>query len=508
MNWKDKRVNYKQIGPSAWAIAVLALTGCAAPIPSPHPDPVAPAAWRQVVPGSVPTEGATTLLPHQGTVAGLSQWWAGLGDSFLLELIERAQALSPSVSAAKLRMAQARFSQVQAGAAGGPLAEASLGLSRGITVIGNPVATGLIAGAQASWEIDLFGGVAANQQAARSRLEGADAAWHDARVSVAAEVANAYFGLKSCERLAYVTTQQAQSVAESARLTQLLVQAGMASASQGASALAAKSQAQSALAQVQTQCRAARTGLMALTGVTEAQLAPHTAYKAAEGLTPAVALPTVPTLPAQLLAQRPDVAAAQYEVAAASQDVGVAHAQRYPRLGLSGSVTGTRAHSYAGTDNYLTWSIGPLAISLPLLDGGQRAAASETAVARYDNATTAYQASVRKAVMEVEDALSGLQGSAEQAQMALANAQQIAVVNSAMQAKYDKGLASKIELEDVRRQALSAQATVYNLELERLKAWVALYRALGGGWQANLNSPNALKAHSGTNPTPTARAGT
>lgn len=494
-------MNNKQTRASAWAVAVLALTGCAAHLPEPQADAMAPQGWRHAAPGTAPLAAAATLLPHQGTVAGLSQWWAGLGDRFLLDLIERAQALSPSVSAAKLRLAQARFSQVQAGAAGGPLAEASLGLSRGVTVIGNPVATGLIAGAQASWELDLFGGVQANQQAARLRLEGADAAWHDARVSVAAEVANAYFGLKSCERLAAVTSQQAQSVAESARLTQLLVQAGLASASQGASALAARAQTHSALAQVQTQCRAARTGLIALTGISEAQLAPHITYKADQALTPTVALPSVPSLPTQLLAQRPDVLAAQNEVAAASQDVGVANAQRYPRLSLSGAITGTRAHSYAGSDNFLTWSVGPLAISLPLLDGGQRAAATDAAVARYENAASAFRATARKAVMEVEDALSGLQGSSEQAQMALTNAQQIAVVQNAMQAKYDKGLASKIELEDARRQALSAQATVYNLELERLKAWVALYRALGGGWQAADMSAKAL------NTSPTARAG-
>jgi NodT family efflux transporter outer membrane factor (OMF) lipoprotein len=315
-------------------------------------------------------------------------------------------------------------------------------------------------------------------------------------VSVAAEVASSYFGLKSCERLAAVAQQQAASVTESARLTQLLVQNGLGSSSQGASLQAARAQAQSAVAQMQTQCRSARTGLMALTGENEGPLMRQTAFDASKPLTPTVALPPVPTLPAQLLAQRPDVAAAQSEVTAASHDVGVANAQRYPRLGLAGSVTGTRAKTGAGTDNYLTWSIGPLAISLPLLDGGQREAASQAAVARYENAASTYRASVRKAVMEVEDALNNLQGSAEQATLALTQAEQLAVVQRAMQNKYQQGMASKIELEDVRRQALSAQTTVYSLELERIKAWVTLYRALGGGWQAT-ETPVSTTARAG-----------
>lgn len=477
-------------------MVTVALAGCAASGPDPSPSAESATAWRNAPPLATGNGAGGTLLPHQGTVAGMAQWWGGLGDPYLQDLISRAQALSPTVSAARLRMTQARVSQIQAGAAGGPLAEANVGLSRGVNTVGYPVATGLIASAQASWELDLFGGVKANQQAAEARLDGAAAAWHDARVSVAAEVAGAYFGLKSCERLAAVAQQQAASVAESVRLTQLLVKSGLGSASQGASVQAAWTQAQSAVAQTQTQCRSARSGLMALTGEAEGPLQSHTAYDPGKPLTPTVALPPVPTLPAQLLVQRPDVAAAQSEVTAASHDVGVANAQRYPRLGLAGSITGTRASTGAGSNNYLTWSIGPLAISLPLLDGGQRQAASDAAVARYDNAVSNYRAGVRKAVMEVEDALNSLKGSSEQATMALAQAEQIGVVQRAMQAKYQQGMASKIELEEVHRQALSAQANVYTLEQERIKAWVSLYRALGGGWQAT-DTPVSSTARAG-----------
>ena len=271
---------------SVWVMMTIALAGCAASGPDPSPGAETAPSWRNALPAQIVPVAGATLLPHHGTVAGLAQWWGGLGDPYLQDLIARAQTLSPTVSAARLRMTQARVSQVQAGAAGGPLAEANVGLSRGVNTVGYPVATGLIAGAQASWEIDLFGGVKANQQAAEARLDGAAAAWHDARVSVAAEVAGAYFNLKSCERLAAVAVQQAASVAESARLTQLLVQSGLSSSSQGASMQAARAQAQSAVAQTQTQCRSARMGLMALTGESEGPLLRQTAYDASKPLTP------------------------------------------------------------------------------------------------------------------------------------------------------------------------------------------------------------------------------
>jgi multidrug efflux system outer membrane protein len=477
-----KRLNVKR-----WAIAGLPvlLVACAASQPPTGVDSVAPLVWRNAAPSTGTAPPTDVLVPHQGTMAGLSQWWAGLGDPYLLTLIDRAQALSPSVSAAKSRMVQARSSQVQAGAAGGPVAEASLGLSRGVNTVGNPVASALIAGAQASWELDLFGGVAANQAAATARVAGSEAAWHDARVSVAAEVANAYFGLKSCERLLAVAKSQAQSMAESARLVQLLVTAGMAPATQAAGLQVARAQSESALAQTQTQCRTARTGLMALTGATVDELLVHTGTDLAKPLVPFVALPPLPALPAQLLTQRPDILAAQNEVSAASNDVGTADAQRYPRLSLNGSFTNYHARSGGTSGDLVTWSIGPLGISVPLLDGGQRVAAKDAAVARYEDAANLYRAKVRQAVMEVEEALNKLQGSADQSARALEAARHVALMQSAMQAKYDKGMASKIELEDGQRQTLSAKATVYTLEKERLAAWVDLYRALGGGWQAD-----------------------
>lgn len=484
--------NLRRAVLSAVPLMVLA---CAAPQPPTQTSAVVPKAWTASVPPESSPSNTPVLVPHQRSVLGLTQWWEGLGDSYLLRLIDKAQALSPTLGAAKARMAQARANQIQANAASGPLAQGTLGLSRGVGNVGDPVATGLIAAAQASWEIDLFGGIAATQASAQARMTGAQAAWHDARVSVAAEVAHAYFALKACERLHDVAHQQVSSLVESARLTDLLVDVGMAAPTLSTTLNVARLQGQSALLQARAQCTSVRIGLMGLTGADEEELKTATKAVPAQTLLDSVALPAVPSLPAQLLLQRPDVFSAEREVAAASHDVGARHAQRYPRLSLNGTLSGTRARIAGETGNFLTWSLGPIGIEIPLFDGGRSAAANDVAVAQYELAVVNYQTKVRQAVNEVEDALNRLQSTSELSPLTLAAAQKLMANQLAVQAKFDKGLASRGELEDARRQWLSAQANVYTLEKERVSAWIALYRALGGGWQT---PPNAASGQVGT----------
>ncbi len=488
---KQMVVNRFHFRRAAACLVPLALIACSAQTPLVVPAAPTQTAWTSTVPSAASTAQASVLVPHQGSVQGLSQWWAGLGDSTLVALIDKAQALSPSVEAAKTRMAQARASQIQAGAQAGPLAQGSLGLSRGVGSVGDPVASGLIASAQASWEIDLFGGLAATQAAAKARLSAGQANWHDARVSLAAEVARSYFALKTCERLAYAQDEQAKSLAESVRLSQLLVKAGLLAATQATGLSVAQLQSQSALAQTRAQCTSARIGLVALTGESAATLQRATQVQPAAPLVTAVALPSIPELPAQLLLQRPDVWAAEQEATAARHEVGASRAQHYPRLSLNGSLSGTRASVNGATGDFLTWSLGPLGLSMPLWDGGQRDAATQVAVAQFELALVNYGAKVRQAVGEVDDALNRLNSSQEQGALAKASVQQLADLQAATLARLGKGLASQTDVEDAKRQWLSSQANLYALENERINAWIALYRALGGGWQAQTASaPN------------------
>jgi multidrug efflux system outer membrane protein len=197
----------------------------------------------------------------------------------------------------------------------------------------------------------------------------------------------------------------------------------------------------------------------------------------------------VASVPAEALAQRPDIFNAAREVDAARAEAGVARAQRYPRLTLGGAIATTKVFSRGAAQGFDTWSIGPLQLTVPLFDGGASRANVEAADARYINAAAQYRGSVRQAVREVEEALVKLQSTAERNSDAQAAAEGYRASFTGTQARYQSGLASLVELEDARRTLLTAQSTVVNLQRERRSAWVALYRALGGGWASDSPAP-------------------
>jgi outer membrane protein, multidrug efflux system len=197
----------------------------------------------------------------------------------------------------------------------------------------------------------------------------------------------------------------------------------------------------------------------------------------------------VPKLPAQLLAQRPDIFAAQQDIAAASGDVGSAQAAKYPRLGLSGSLGLAALRSGGISTDGATWSIGPVSVTLPIFDGGQRAAAVDLANANYDAAVANYRAKVRGAVREVEEALLSIQSAADRLVDAAVATEGYSAAFAASEARFKSGLGSLSDLEDNRRTALAAKTALLNLERERSAAWVSLYRAVGGGWAQSDKTP-------------------
>lgn len=445
------------------------------------------------VPAPTPAQWQTpqTTLPHAGTLPALADWWRQSGDALLVELIAAAQAASPDLASAAARITEARATRVQAGAAMGPTLDGSAALSRGNTlstgsggVSGGtaslPSFTNAQAGVQAGWEIDLFGGLAATRDAAGARLSASQAQWHQARVAVAAETANAYFAERACARQLQVGTLDLASRRESARLTALSAEAGFAAPADAALTRASAADAAARLSQQRTQCALQRQALVALTGWEAAALAQR--LDAARTDTALPALPAVDSVPARALAQRPDVYAAEQAVAAASFDAGAAQAQRYPRLSLGGSISVLHVRGAGASETLNSWSIGPLQLSLPLFDGGTRAANAEAARARYDEAVALYRAKVRQGVREVEEALLRLQDTAQRAGDADAAVAGYQASFDATQARYDGGLASLFELEDARRTLFAAQTARVALQRERTEAWVALYRALGGGW--------------------------
>ena len=448
----------------AWT---LLLAGCATPAPPPPLATAAPPQWY-------------APLPHQGTLSDLSQWWQQFNDPLLVQLIESAQALSPTVASARSRIEQARATRAAAGAALLPTLDAQASAVRGNSQPPAPLATTLQAGVQALWEIDLFGGNANALRAAQSRLESAQAGWHDARVSVAAETAGSYVNLRTCERQLAVSVNDTQSRAETARLANLTASAGFTAPATAALARAGAAAASARSTQQRSQCEIELKTLVALSGIPEPRLRQQLQATWQEPAQPPM-LPVL-SLPAQLLTQRPDVYQAERDVATASADIDSTLAQRYPRLTLSGSIAAGLVHTGGANTDVQTWAIGPLAVTLPLFDGGRRAANVEAAKARYDEAVALYTARVRQAVLEVELSLVSLESARLRMEDARTASEGFRASFAATEARYRSGLGSLVELEDARRTALAAETALVTLQRERIAAWIALYRAVGGGW--------------------------
>jgi multidrug efflux system outer membrane protein len=468
MNPPALRGARRHLSVLALSASVLALTGCAITMPATKVDAAVAPQWQ-------------APLPHQGTVGALSQWWQQQGDPLLVELIEAAQAVSPSVAQAVARVESARAQRTTANAALLPKVDGSIAASRGVSQPNVPVATTQTIGLQATWELDLVGANRAVSNAADAQFQGTQAQWHDARVSVAAEVASTYYSLSTCYQLLDVARKDAASRQETARLADVSAKAGFTAPSSAALARASAADGNSRMIQQAAACDIDTKALVALTGLSETDLRKKLAVALAK---PAQAAPvSIASVPAQTLAQRPDVFAAERDVVVASAQVGSARAQRYPRLTLSGNVGALRYSSMGTETNLDTWSFGPLALTLPIFDGGQRKANVVAAEANYTQAVAVYRAKVRQAVREVEEALVNLQSTDARKQDAEVSTQGYAESLAATQSRYSQGLANLVELEDARRTALASQSAQLSLALERNRAWVALYRALGGGFE-------------------------
>jgi multidrug efflux system outer membrane protein len=451
---------------------LMMLAACASP---PMPVPEAPQRWF-------------APLPHNGSVPDLAQWWQQQGDPLLPQLIAAAQNVSPTLASAAARISQARATRVASGAALLPTLDAAASVNRASQQSTLPMGTTAQAALQSSWEIDLSGAAREARSAAQARLDGANAGWHEARVSLAAEVANQYYDFRSCDMLLAVARADAASRTESARLVELSAAAGFQSLDYAGLARASAAEGNSRAIQQQAVCDIHIKSLVALTAIMEPALREKLA--SVPGALPAASVMTIHSVPLRVLAQRPDLFAAERDVVAAAADVGASEAQRYPHLSLVGSVGAGRFVSGGVSTTGDTWSIGPLTLTLPIFDGGRRSANLDVARARHAEATVKYRAAVRQAVRELEEVLVRLDSTAARSTQASAAVEGYRAAFNGTQSRYRNGLASLVELEDARRIRLAAETALIGLQRERVAAWIAAYRAAGGGWTRNEPTAN------------------
>jgi outer membrane protein, multidrug efflux system len=438
--------------------------------------------WRHAPSGSADADAPSRALPHGGQVASIARWWQHFDDPLLATLIDEAQAAAPSVVIALARVREAQAQAKAAGAAALPSLDLAATSARGASAATNFAAsTQSSALAQAQWEIDLFAGLAQQRQAAVSRAEQSRLEWHDARITLAAEVAQNYVNLRSCEALVAVLELSLASQRKNFELTSEKARVGFEAPANVALAEAAAADAANRAAGQRADCDALTLGLTTLTGRALPQLREALAPRQAQLPQPAAAF-EVDNLPAQVLAARPDVAAAEQALIAAHADLGAAEAARWPRLVLAGSIGPSWLRLGGQTLDGTSWSIVPT-LSLPILDGGRIAAGVDAAAARRDAAHAALDARIRTAVREVEEALVRLAAARVREADATRAATGFRGYFTATELRWRLGAASLIEMEDARRLALNAQAALLALQRERVAAWVSLYRAVGGGWR-------------------------
>lgn len=436
--------------------------------------PVAPARWQAPLPaGASAPSGAT--------------WWARFDDPALPPLVAAAEQASASLSAARARIAQAQAARASAASLLTPRAQATASGLRAREEPGGAIANVFSAGVQASWELDLFGGVAAAHDAAAQRLQAAQADAAATQTAVVAETVGSLVALRACESRAQLAEQDALSRGETARLTALSANAGFVAPADAALARAGAAQARSQAVQQRAACEQAVKALVALTALDEPAL--RQALAAGTARVPRPPAAALDSLPAAVLQQRPDLVAAARRVAAAAADQRDAEAAQRPQLSVAGSISRSRVEAAGFSSNGNVWSLGPLQLTVPLFDAGARRAAADAARVVYDDAVQQYAAALRSAVQEVEEALVGLDGTARREADTRAAAQDFEAALRATEARQRGGLASLFELEDARRSAVAARGALVDLEREHATAWVSLARALGGGWTPNTPTP-------------------
>ena len=466
----------------------VVLGGCAVTAPPGTVSVSAPSRWYSPLPAesvSAPDATGPAKLPHNGSLANLSQWWKLQNDPLLVELIEAAQLVSPSVITARSNIEQAEATRAASEAVLLPKLDATANINRSLSAPLNrttvpPLTNFGQLGLQTSWELDVFGQNQASLDADIERFRGAEALWHDARVSVAAEVALQYYSLRSCEKLLLVTRADALSRADTSRLTELVTRAGFGAPATAALARASAAESNSRVTQQRVECEVGLKTLVALTAVAEPSLRQKLAQSTSA--TDLKGIANISSIPAEVLVQRPDIYNAARVLTAASFEVGSARAQRYPHLSIAGSIAANESSARGFTQRFNTWSIGPVVLTLPLFDGGASLANLDAAKARYEEAAGKYRGTVRQAVREVEEALTRLQSTAERSGDTAVAAEGYRASFAGTEARYKAGLSSLVELEEARRTLLTSQSAVVNLEQERRSAWITLYRALGGGW--------------------------
>ncbi|WP_091532444.1 efflux transporter outer membrane subunit [Fontimonas thermophila] len=457
---------------SAWLLAGCALTGEG----DRTLQPTLPAQWS--VEGSA--DGLVDLHPTQAAI--LSRWWQQFADPVLSALIADALDENLDLAAARAQLRAARAQRRLSGAALGPTVDVSASASHastsGETGSAQRSRTLYSTGFDASWEIDLFGGLRQGVEAAQAEAEASLEDLRTVQVSLTAEVALAYVELRTAEQRLALAEDSLRVLRDGYDLARWRREAGLVSELDAAQARTQLEAASAALPSLRNTIAQAQNRLAVLLGRAPGELGTRLAATAQIPLA-TVAIAT--GIPADTLRQRPDVRAAERRVVAQVARLGQAQAARYPSLRLSGSI-GLEALAIGGLGSAPASRSLLAAVTAPIFDAGRIRATIAVEDARLEQARLAYQAAVLTALREVEDALVSLASRAERRErleQAVATARE---TRQLTEQRYASGLVDFLTVLDSQRTFLDLQDQLAVTTGELASAQIQLYKALGGGW--------------------------
>ena len=460
----------------AAAFAALLLGGCA-PMSPPYAAPALPVA--PAYPAS-PSESVRDSIS-----AAATGWRDHFADPQMQALIGQALAHNRDLRTAVLRVQEARAAYGIGRADLLPTLGAQAGTDRsrvpadlnltGRSVLASQYQAGI---GVATWEIDFWGRVRSLQGAALENYLASDAARRAVSIALVAQVASGYLALRELDERLALARRTIASRAETLRIFSRRVEVGATSRLALTQVQTLLSQAQALGAQLE-QAREAQLQALALLAGSPLALSDTPPGRlpddAALGADPA------PGLPSDLLAWRPDIAAAEHQLRAAHASIGAARAAFFPRGALTGSL-GTASAELDGlfASGSRAWTFSP-GISLPIFDGGRLRSNLALAEVRRELAVANYEKTVQAAFRDVADALSARRWLAEQlaiARTALAAQSERARLS---QLRYEHGASAFLEVLDAQRDLLAAEQQLVQARRALLSSRVSLYAALGGG---------------------------
>lgn len=449
-------------------LAAALLCACATtPPPRAATAPALPAQWT--TPGDA--GGSARISPD---------WWRSLGSAELDALVQAAQAQSLDAAAAAARLRQAEAAARQAGAALLPALAASVDASRQARFSGGSSTDGTAAnryaaGFAASYEIDFWGRQRAGHDSALARLQASAFDQGTVGLTLTAAVADAWLRLVGGRERLAIAGLNLQGAERVLALVDSRARAGAATSLELAQQRGLVATQRQAIEALRHQVQGHHTALAVLLGQATP---PVVQADSLAGLQP----PAIAAgLPADLLVRRSDVARAEAQLAAAHADLQAARAALLPRITL-GAGLGVGAERLGRAFEHPLYSLAA-GLTAPIFDGGRLAAGADIAQAQRDELVAQYQAAIVAAVGDAEVALQAVAGTdaqtAAQAQV-LEQAQQ---AHALAQVRYRAGADTLLTLLDAQRTLYAAQDNAAQLRQARLVASVALYKALGGGWQ-------------------------